>query len=60
METFQKIWWSIEELAKEIGIPKNTQAQLRSKKSIPFHKIGRLIKYKISDINDWIEKGKIC
>ncbi len=60
METsINKIWLSIDELTAHYGIPKNSQASLRSKRKIPFHKIGRMIKYKISDIDAWIESGKV-
>ncbi len=57
--TIQKVYLSIDELTEMIGIPKSTQAALRSHRKIPFHKVGRMIKYKICDINAWIENGKV-
>lgn len=51
---------SIEEAAEYIGVkPATLRGWVRNQKNdIPSHKIGRLWKFKKSEIDDWINSGK--
>jgi hypothetical protein len=44
-----------EELEKEVGWTRKTQANLRSKGALPYVKLGRKIVYRLKDIRDMIE-----
>jgi len=53
------VWLTPKELYKKFGIAIATQAQYRSDRKIPFHKIGSKIYYKLSDIDNWIDEAKV-
>ena len=44
-----------EELEKEIGWTKKTQANLRSKGTLPYVKMGKKVVYRLEDIRDMME-----
>ena len=50
-------WSSVKETAEHLGIKQDTLYKwiLRNKASIPAHKIGRLWKFKISEIDKWVK-----
>ena len=54
-----KEYISPEELAREYGMSVSTQSKMRSAKKIPYHKIGSYVRYKVSDINEWIDEAKV-
>ena len=50
-----KRWLTPSDFEKEFAIPRNSQCNLRSKKRIPYSKIGGYIRYDRDKINDWLE-----
>lgn len=52
-------WMNTDELAEEYGIKKSTQALYRSKKKIPFSKIGGFVYYNKNKIDEWIENHSV-
>lgn len=52
-------WINQEQLATLYSINKPTQEKLRSKKQIPYSRIGNHIFYHIDKIDDWIERHSI-
>jgi excisionase family DNA binding protein len=50
-------WLSLEEISKHLGFSKDTIRAWIKKNTIPFHKVGRLYKFKISEVDTWIESG---
>ena len=51
-------WLSVEEIANHIGCSKDTIRAWIKKNTIPYHKVGRQFKFKISEVDEWIESGK--
>lgn len=51
-------WLSVEEIASHIGCSKDTIRAWIKKETIPYHKVGRQFKFKISEVDRWIESGK--
>ena len=51
-------WSSIEELAAHLKVHKDTIRLWIKKNEIPAHKIGKLWRFKISEIDDWVRSGK--
>ena len=53
-------WLNVDEVSKASGLSKLTLADYRQKKKRhfgpPFHKFGRLIRYKESDVIAWIDQ----
>ena len=51
-------WSSLEEIAEHLGVSKDTIYRWISTKQMPAHKVGKLWKFKISEIDDWVKKGE--
>ena len=51
-------WLSLEEISKHVGCSKDTIRAWRKKDTIPYHKVGRMYKFKISEVDAWIESGQ--
>ena len=51
-------WLSVEEIADHLGVKPNTIYKWSSTKSdFPARKLGRLLKFKAEEIDDWVRKG---
>lgn len=51
-------WSSPEEIAEHLGVSKDTIYRWIAKKQMPAHRIGKLWKFKISEVDEWVIKGK--
>lgn len=56
-ETNEK-WSNLEETAEYLGVTKDTIRSWIKKTDIPAHKIGRLWKFKFSEVDEWVKSGK--
>lgn len=50
-------WLSVEEIAAHLGISKETIYRWIERKKIPAHRVGRLWKFKASEVDTWIISG---
>ena len=50
-------WLSLEEISKHVGCSKDTIRAWIKKDTIPFHKVGRQYKFRLSEVDAWIESG---
>ena len=55
--TEQEAWASVDDVAKHLGIAKDTVYRWIESKGMPAHKVGRLWKFKLSQVDAWIEAG---
>jgi excisionase family DNA binding protein len=51
-------WFSLEEISKHLGVSKDTIRGWIKKETIPYYKVGRQYKFKISEVDAWIESGQ--
>ena len=52
-------WVSIDEAAKHLGVNKDTiRNWIKKQNGIPAHKIGKLWKFKLSELDEWVKSGK--
>ena len=51
-------WSSLEEIAEHLGVSKDTIYRWIAKKQMPAHKVGKLWKFKISEVDKWVTKGE--
>ena len=58
MEGVNEKWSSLEEVADYLGVNKDTIRNWIKKQSIPAHKIGKLWKFKLSEVDEWVKSGK--
>jgi excisionase family DNA binding protein len=50
-------WLSVEEIAKYLGVSKDTIYNWINGKCMPAHKIGRLWKFKSDEVDKWVKSG---
>lgn len=50
--------YSVEEIANHIGVSKDTIRAWVKKETIPYYKVGRQYKFKLSEIDEWVASGK--
>ena len=55
----QKEWLNSNELEAEFGILKSTQSKMRMAKTLPYHKIGKYVRYYRPDIHKMFLDAKI-
>lgn len=58
MSEINEKWSSLEETAEYLGVTKDTIRSWIKKSAIPAHKVGRLWKFKFSEIDEWVKSGK--
>ena len=51
-------WASLDEVSDYLGVTKDTVRNWIKKTDIPAHKIGRLWKFKFSEVDEWVKSGK--
>lgn len=51
-------WQSLDEISKHLGVSKDTIRIWIKKENIPFHKIGRQYKFRLSEVDAWVESGQ--
>lgn len=54
----QERWLSIDEIAEHLGVTKDSVRAWIKKKEMPAHKIGKLWKFRMSEVNEWVLSGK--
>jgi len=50
-------WYSMNEIAEHFGISRDTVLNWINDKKMPAHKVGRLWKFKVSEVDEWIRAG---
>ena len=50
-------WSTLKEVQEYLGVGRETILQWISKRNMPAYKVGRLWKFKLSEVDDWIRSG---
>lgn len=50
-------WVSIDEVASHLGVTKDSVYRWIEKKNFPAHRVGRLFRFKLSEVDVWVRKG---
>jgi excisionase family DNA binding protein len=50
-------WASVEQLTEHLGVTRDTIYRWIDNKSLPAHRIGRLWKFKLSEVDAWVRSG---
>jgi excisionase family DNA binding protein len=51
-------WLSVEEIAHHLGVSKETVYRWLEKQKVPAHRIGKLWKFKPSEVDQWVLSGE--
>jgi len=54
----QERWLSVDEIAAHMGVNPETVYKWIERKKLPAHKMGRLWKFKASQVDEWVQTGK--
>jgi excisionase family DNA binding protein len=54
----QERWLSVEMIAAHLGVNRDTIYKWVQRKQMPAHKVGRLLKFQVSEVNEWVRAGK--
>ena len=50
-------WVSVDDVARHLGVAKDTVYRWIERRQLPAHKVGRLWKFKLSEVDDWVRTG---
>ncbi|WP_186064178.1 helix-turn-helix domain-containing protein [Burkholderia gladioli] len=50
-------WVSVEHIAEHLGVVKDTVYRWRERRGLPAHRVGRLWKFKVSEVDAWVRAG---
>ncbi|RFC31945.1 MAG: DNA binding domain-containing protein, excisionase family [Candidatus Nitrotoga sp. MKT] len=50
-------WVTASEVAQHLGVVKDIVYRWRERKGLPTHKIGRLFKFQLSEVDEWVRAG---
>ncbi len=50
-------WVSVSEVAAHLGIAKDSVYRWIESKQMPAHKVGKLWKFKLSEVDEWVRNG---
>jgi excisionase family DNA binding protein len=50
-------WYSVEEIARHLGVSKEMIYKWLDKQAIPAHRLGKLWKFKPSEVDEWVKSG---
>ena len=56
----EKNFIDIEELSTALGIKASTLYAWIHRRKIPYYKIGRLVKFKLEEVEEWIQKRHVA
>lgn len=51
-------WLSVDEIAAHLGVSKDTVYKWISRKELPAHKVGKLWKFRVSEVDAWVKDGR--
>ncbi len=50
-------WLSVEEMMAHLGVARDTIYRWIDQKGMPAHRLGKLWKFKVSEVDEWVRSG---
>lgn len=50
-------WVSVDDVARHLGIARDTVYRWIEDRGLPAHRVGRLWKFRLQEVDDWVLKG---
>lgn len=57
-ETIENRWLSVDEIATYLGVKRDTVYKWIERKQMPAHKVGRLWKFKVDEVDRWVRGAR--
>ena len=57
MPTMTEPWVSVDVLAQHLGVTKDSVYRWIDRKGLPAKKVGKLWKFKLSEVDEWVRTG---
>lgn len=57
MDTTVERWYSMKEICEHLGVSRDTVLMWIETKNMPAAKMGRLWKFKVSEVDSWLKAG---
>jgi len=54
----QERWVGVDEIAAHLGVTRDTIYRWTERKSLPAHRLGRVWRYKLTEVDEWVRSGK--
>lgn len=63
MKTMEEVnqpekWRSVDQVAEHLGVKRDTLYKWIDRRKLPAHKVGRLWKFKLSEVDRWVLNAK--
>ena len=55
--TAEERWVPAEEVAAHLGVAKDSVYRWVETKGLPAHRVGRLLRFKLAEVDDWVRRG---
>jgi len=55
--TVEERWVGVEDVAAHLGVNKDSVYRWIEKMDLPAHRVGRLFRFKISEVDAWVRAG---
>lgn len=53
-------WVSAEEVAAHLGVTKDSVYRWVDSKGLPGHRVGRLLRFKLAEVDEWVRRGGVA
>jgi excisionase family DNA binding protein len=50
-------WVSVDQIAEHLGVTHDSIYRWIDRKGLPAHRVGRLWKFRLSEVDDWVRAG---
>ncbi|MDZ7925089.1 MAG: helix-turn-helix domain-containing protein [Marinagarivorans sp.] len=50
-------WVSVDQIAEHLGVTRDSIYRWIERKGLPAHRVGRLWKFQLSEVDDWVRVG---
>ncbi|HJT79162.1 MAG TPA: helix-turn-helix domain-containing protein [Gemmataceae bacterium] len=50
-------WLSVDEIAAHLGVKRETVYKWITRKQLPAHKVGKLWKFSLREVDEWVRSG---
>ena len=50
-------WVNVEDVAAHLGVNKDSVYRWIEKMGLPAHRVGRLFRFKLSEVDEWVKSG---